>query len=365
LTFYPLGNADSYLIALESGKHLLVDYGNVRDPKNKDDLRIDLPVALREALGSTSAFDVVIFTHTDRDHVQGASEFFELRHAKKYQGDGRVTIEDMWVPAAFIIDTKFDNEDAPILQREARYRLREGQGIRIFGRPETLKAWLEGEGLSFNERRACLVDAGRLVPGFTREQQGVEFFAHSPFAVHQDAEIIDKNRNCIVLQATFDVDGQATRLILGADAPREALNEIVQVTKTHGNGERLQWDIFKLPHHCSYLSLSDEKGKDITSPDQDIKWLFEQGQPSAILVSTSDPIPDNDDSDQPPHRQAANYYRSRKDAIKGDFVVTMEHPSRLRPEPLVITIGDTGGTVKRTRVTSAAYLSSRPAPRAG
>lgn len=366
LTVFPIGNADTYLLSLEGGRRLLFDYAALGDPDADDDLRIDLPCTLREALGEAKVLDVVVFTHADGDHVTGAAAFFELTHAKKYQGGDRVGITELWVPAAFIVDTTFDNDDAPIIQAEARHRLREGSGIRVFGRPDALTDWLEREGLSLDSRRSCLVDAGTVVPGFTLNDDGAEFFAHSPFAIHQDAVIIDKNRNCIVLQAVLQVGGQRTRLILGADAPCEALEQIVQVTRAHGRDERLEWDVFKLPHHCSYLSLSDEKGADVTGPLPDIAWLYEErGSTGGILISSSLPIPSDDESTQPPHRQAAAYYRRRASALDGKFVVTMEHPSKMRPEPLVIAIDGSGAEVKQMRAASGVFLASRPAPRAG
>ena len=50
ITFYPLGNADTCLIGLANGKLLLFDYADVRDPKNKDDIRIDLHTSLKAKL---------------------------------------------------------------------------------------------------------------------------------------------------------------------------------------------------------------------------------------------------------------------------------------------------------------------------
>jgi hypothetical protein len=139
---------------------------------------------------------------------------------------------------------------------------------------------------------------------------------------------------------------------------------IVSVTRAHGNEERLEWDVSKLPHHCSYLSLGPEKGSSSTTPVPAVKWLYEQqGQTGSIIVSTSDPIP-SEDTDNPPHRQAANYYRGVSSSLFGEFVVTMEHPKKTAPERLIIEIGRSGASVKK-QVAVGAPLVSRPAPRAG
>jgi hypothetical protein len=31
------------------------------------------------------------------------------------------------------------------------------------------------------------------------------------------------------------------------------------------------WDVFKVPHHCSYTALSDTKGKDETVPVDEVR----------------------------------------------------------------------------------------------
>ena len=84
------------------------------------------------------------------------------------------------------------------------------------------------------------------------------------------------------------------------------------------------------------------------------------GQAKGIIVSTSDPIPDNDDSDQPPHRQAANYYKDVVADLDGQFKVTMEHPKELDPKPLVIEITAKGAEVAGAK-TEAAAAKSIPA----
>jgi hypothetical protein len=368
ITFYPLGNADCCLIDLDSRRKLLFDYADMRCATDPDDLRIDLPTKLQEDLDSASrtSYDVVAFTHLDNDHICGASNFFYLEHAKKYQSEGRTRIAEIWVPAGVIIEEGCTDE-ARIIQAEARHRLRKGEGIRVFSRPAALEAWLKQENLSLASRSHLITDAGQLVPGFTREADGVEFFVHSPFASRlEDGSLFDRNTDALVLQATFVVDGVETKLLLAADAPHEVLSEIVRITKYHSREGRLAWDIFKLPHHCSYLSLGPEKGKEKTEPVPDVQWLFEtQGQHAGIVVSTSKPIPSNDDDDQPPHRQAAAYHKGVVAGLGGRFIVTMEHPKESAPGPLLVTIDRFKATVKMRAGAVGGLATSAPAPRAG
>ena len=122
LTFYPLGNADCCLIDLDGGKKMLFDYANMRNPEDEGDLRCDLPVLICENLEASSRdyFDVVAFTHLDEDHYKGATEFFWLDHAQKYQDEDRIKIKTLWVPAAMITETSLDKEEARVLRKEAR-----------------------------------------------------------------------------------------------------------------------------------------------------------------------------------------------------------------------------------------------------
>ena len=192
----------------------------------------------------------------------------------------------------------------------------------------------------------------------------VEFFVHSPFAFRIKDTIEDRNQGSLVLHATFEISGTETKVVFGADSNYEAWIDIVNITRSHSREERLEWDVFKIPHHCSYLALSDNKGKNVTVPKPEIKWLYEQGNSGGIIVSTSNPIP-NKGTEQPPHKQAANYYKQRKTAINGKCEVTMEHPKPSRPEPLVINLDKFGASLKMAILAGAASISSRPAPRAG
>ena len=357
LTFFPLGNADCCRIDLDGGEKILFDCAAMQDPDDANDKRCDLHQELRDDL--------------DRDHFAKATEFFHLDHAKKYQGGDRIKMNMMWVPAALITEKGPDDAEARVLQQEARYRFKQGQGIRVFSRPERLQKWCDENSVNLSERRHLITNAGELVPGFTLRKHGVEFFVHSPFAVRQDVNTVeDRNGDAIVVHATFEVAGAKTKVLLMADSTHEALTDIVNITKSKGNDDRLEWDVVELPHHCSYLSLGPDKGDEKTVPVDELEWLYgEQGLEGGVIVSTSKPIPSSgtkEDSDpQPPHRQAANYYKGVVAKMDGQFVVTMEHPKESAPEPVVIEVGSAGATLKVSAVTGVYVATSRPAPRAG
>lgn len=357
LTFYPLGNAETLRIDLENERKILIDYADRRDPDNKFDLRCDLPELLKEDLKAVKRedYDVVAFTHLDDDHICGSREFFHFEHSKSLQGDGRIRMTEMWVPAFAVLEKSLDG-DAAAIRKEARYRLKDlkGEGIRVFSAPGTLKEWFEENDLDIDDyrRRGIVLDAGKVVPTFSLDDDDVEFFIHSPFASRTDDGALHvRNTDAIVMQAVFQQGSSQTRFMITADIPYSQLDEIVRVTRLKKNDERLAWDINDIPHHCSYTAINSEKGKDKTEPTDNIRWYYEQGKDAGIIVSSSEPIP-NEDTDQPPHRQAAAYYKDVVEDLDGQFLVTMEHPKKSAPEPLVIEISDRGAALKRATVIS-------------
>jgi hypothetical protein len=340
ITFFNLGNADTTLIRLGSGKNILWDYANMQGEKH-----CDLPKELNRRVPK-KYFDAVCFTHGDEDHVKGMSEYFYLEHAKAYQSDDRKKITDLWVPAALFLESSNEYcDDAKVLKAEAKHRfLIMKKGIKVFSKPDELKKWIESEGVKFSEVEHLIVDAGKLVPGWNKNSDGIEFFVHSPFKGHvDDTEVIDRNNAAIIVQAVFG-NKVETKLMLGSDADSENLKFIVKITKRNGNPSRLLWDIFHLCHHCSYKAINkDEKGKTKTTPIEEVKWLMEtQGQQNCFMISPSEIIPSSD-TDQPPHKQGYNYYKADvADKKNGAVKVTMEHPTKDKPEPMEFIIDDSG-----------------------
>ena len=258
LTFYPLGNADCCLIDLSEGKKILYDYANTRGED-----ACDLAEWLKEDLDGVDEIDVVAFSHSDQDHVKGAKDFFYMEWAAKYQSDDRVKMKELWVPADMIID-KHPNEDesARVLREEARHRLKEGKGVKVFSRPERLKDWLEDNDLTLKEREDCIVNAGVVVDTFSLDADGVEVFAHAPFSMMDGEEIIDKNTNSLVHHLTIKEGEKEFGVLMCADAVQATLDGVVKQTKKYGNEERLAWDILKVAHHCSCLLYTSPSPRD-------------------------------------------------------------------------------------------------------
>ena len=325
---------------------------------------------------SGTIFDIVAFTHADRDHIQGSTDFFDLQHAEKYQGEGRTKIRCLWVPAAILLEEAERDEKSEefcILRQEARYRLLEGRDILVFSKPQALKDWLEPKlkerGEAADARDHLFLDAGTTVQGFSLDSDGVEFFCHSPFIKHCDEGDIIRNSAALVFNIRFGVAaGQHDYLHIG-DASWEDIEDIVRTTQYHKNDDRLEWDLFNIPHHCSYLALSDEKGDKETQPKSLVEHLLLQGRSDAYIVSSSKPIPDVKEAYQeiqPPHIQARKAYERHLKKVGGrKFLVTMEEPTAKKPEPLVFEVRSTGISWQGSVISGAAAILTSKPQRAG
>lgn len=367
IAFYPVGNGDTTQVILDNGKRLLFDFCHRKKGEDEDDPLIDLKKILREELTEAKRkdFDVVCFTHADADHIAGSTDFFELQHADKYCGKDRIKILELWVPASMILEEGAEGEDR-VLRQEARHRLKEGKGILVFSKPEILKDWMADNKIDFEKRKHLFVDAGQVVDRFALDKDGLEVFCHSPFIEHAHEGDAIRNEGSIIVQLTFEIDGSKAKFLEVGDTDHTCLAQIVRITNAHKRAERLEWDIFNIPHHCSYKALGEEKGKSQTKPDDDVAKLLLAGQEGAYIVSSSLPIDDTPaayEQKEPPHIQAKNTYKEYLSKVKGrEFLVTMEHKSRKRPEPIRFVIE--GGGISKKALTksalSAVYVSTPP-----
>jgi len=378
ITCYSVGNGDTTQIVLSNGRRILFDFCHREKAEDQDTSEIDLMAQLKEELKKAERdyFDVVAFTHADRDHIQGSTEFFELKHADKYQGEGRIKIRELWVPAAMLLEEAEKDqqtEEFVLLRQEARHRLLEGKDVLVFSRPPALIDWLKEKlrdrGESGNARDHLFVDAGQIVQSFSLDRDHADFFCHSPFIKHTDEGDIIRNDAALIFNVRFRADGAHYDYLHVGDAPWEVLEDIVRTTRYHKNDDRLEWNLYNIPHHCSYLSLSDDKGEKETEPKPLVAELLRQGRTDAYIACSSNPIPDLKESysqEQPPHIQARKAYERYLDGVGGRrFLVTMEEPNANKPEPLLFEITGGGVSWKRSASIGApAIVTSRP-PRAG
>jgi hypothetical protein len=367
VSFFPIENADCCRIVLSSGARLLFDYCHRRKPGND---KYDLADNIKQDLLKRGDLlvEVLCITHLDDDHCDGAEDFFYFEYAKKYQGEGRTKIKDLWVPAAAILETGVE-DSAWVIRQEAIHRLtKQKSGVKVFSRPGSLDDWLKAKGVNPKDVEHLIVDAGTYVPGWKKGTQGVEFFVHSPFAMRQgDGAPQSRNNNAIFVQATFQEGTRDTRLILSADVDSDVIADIVKVSKYHHNEARLGWDINNVPHHSSYKSLNagGERCGTIT-PIDEVDWLYQQGGTGGYLVSTSKTIPSDCAEKMPPHKNAADYYKEQASKIAGEYVVTADFPTKAKPAEMVFEITSQGAKlIKQSGSVGSGGAISTPASRAG
>lgn len=377
IVMYPVGNGDTTQIIMAKGRRFLFDFNHCKLAEDEKDPRIDLHKSLKEDLKAAKRdyFDMVAFTHADLDHICGSTDFFELWHAEKYKGNGRIKINELWVPAAMLVEEVARDElsdEFALWRKEARHRVLEGKGIKVFSMPEEVKKWLrpalQAKGEAVTARDHLFVDAGTVVNSFSLAADGAEFFCHSPFIKHCDEGDIVRNDASLVFNVRMRADGADYDFLQIGDSSWEVLEDIVRITKAHGNEDRLRYNLFNLPHHCSYLCLSDEKGEKETEPKPGVKELLLYGKQDSYIVSSSYPIPNSRDmytQTQPPHVQARNAYETYLKKVKGrKFVVTMEEPKASKPEPVTFEVSVGGVSWIKAIAGAPAILTSSP-PRAG
>lgn len=361
ITFFPEGNAECVFLELDNGKRMLMDYANMHsgDPRYAD---------LTTSFEDIDSFDIVMFTHPHDDHVKGAADFFYFDYTPKYRIGKRAKIKELWISAAFLLDVN-PCEDARVIRQEARHRLKEcnREGIKIFAAPGSLTTWLKDNDLSTDENDHPIIHAGTLMDssmhGLGNE---ISIFVHAPFS--EDAEDAD-NRNdpSIVIQIALDNADQTTNIFITGDTPHDVLDKIVERSESSGNADYLKWDLYDIPHHCSYTGLSDERGEDITEPSEDIKRLLQEyGQENAFLVASCRAFSDVGDEDtQPPHVQAKKAYRKyskNTDGSSKTLLITSEYSGKTNPKPLRFKIDCTG--IREDTGFNTVFIHT-PAPRAG
>lgn len=380
VTFYPVGNGDTSLIETKKKRFILMDFYQTSNSTDANKPEHDIATALRKKLkdAKKTSFDIVAFTHADKDHINGCTEFFHLEHANKYQGEGRIVIDELWVPAAILLesaDNDKQSEEFVILRQEARYRLKNKSGIKVFSKPEELKKLIENWGMDIDELKDFIVDAGTVINNFTLKDDGVEFFVHSPFIKHcsENGKDIKRVRNeaSLIFNIRFQVDDQQYDYLAVGDSEAHVLEDIVTITKDKKREDRLAWDLFNIPHHCSYLALAENgnKGEKETTPLPKVKELLLMGKKDSYLICSSEPFKSNkdaEDSIQPPHIQAKRCYEKYLKEVKGrKFIVTGENGGVKNPEPVIVNIQSSGITIKTIAATAAIATAAATPARAG
>lgn len=279
IKFYPVENGDCTLIKLDNGKTVVVDcqfLNDIYDQKGcqiRFDVKADLLKELAKDENGNPYVDLFISTHPHDDHCKGFEGNFYHGNPQNYDkktNKDEIIIGELWVTPGGVGNELADS--AETIRQEAKrrrklydddnhYRGSYGNYLHIIG---------YNQQSSFDERYGY-------VPGTTvtsvngAEMEWLELFIHAPFKEDVDAsrKNKDKNATSIVVQYAFKVlDDQCnkivkSRLLMAGDAEHEIWQHIIDNNK---DDDKLKWNIFLAPHHCSWTFFNESSNKNEVKP---------------------------------------------------------------------------------------------------
>lgn len=355
IKFYPVGNGDTTLITLSDNTTILIDCklrtsAEDEEDKEKYDVKKDLLESIKKR-DNNPFVDVFILTHPDQDHCLGFSKNFYCGDPSKYKKENRdndeIIIDELW--ATSMLFDVVTNDDAKALKKEAERRR---------------KLWDEDSAEKDKPgNRICMIgyngdekfeNVEAYVPGNTiteinnKVQTNFEFFVHSPFkkTLIVATSEKDKNYSSIVMQARFKVNASdkdfATFFLFGGDADHYSWKEVLDKSKKHKNEDKLNWDIFLSPHHCSWTYFNDvpyDEKEENKTPKKSSLDILDYKVGKGKIVASSKVISKHDKN--PPHWEAKQQYLKKLDS-NDNFLELAKIPSEDEPKPVIFKITPQG-----------------------
>lgn len=346
--FYPVDNGDTVLFKVD--KTTIQIDANIRSNDDCYDVMSDLLDEFNKDGEGKYHLDLFMLTHPDEDHCHGIDTYYYLGDPDKYSDEDLendlVIIDELMVTPMLFTDAT--SAPAKALKKEAERRrklwdenssdkTKAGNRLVIIGydgdkKYENVTSYIPGETVKkINGKSMTLL----------------EFFVHSPFKdslVEGRAEA-DKNETSIVMQARLkynstDADPAALYLF-GGDADHYIWEEIQDQSKAHGNDDKLDFDIFMAPHHCSWSYFNDvpyKKGETDEPVESSKNLIKNHKMTGAVIIASSKQIKDDDDN--PPHYPAKEEYVELIGA--GKFISLAEEPDSKNPKSVVYEVTSGG-----------------------
>ncbi len=374
IKFYPVDNADNILIKLIDDSTIQIDCQIREGEENANGVKIfdvkkDLLKELKRDSKNNPFVDLFVLTHPHKDHCFGFEGNYYGGNPDEYSDINRendeIIIGELWVTQQIFLNDLC--QQAILIRKEAKRR-RElfekdpkkadtyGNRIRIIGYNDLDKTV---EGLHYTP--------GTIVNKFNgKVSDFIEFFIHAPFKsdlVIGRAEK-DHNSTSIIFQASFRLakgGHTITRALFGGDADHYKWEKVLRISESNNNQDKLMWDIFLSPHHCSWSFFNDRPYEDNKTPKDYALELLDYRQGNAYVVASCVKIEDDDNN--PPHHQAKEQYV--KKVGSGYFRNTAINKSSLAPEPLEFVIEVNGIKLTKTESAAAFGIIGNSTPRAG
>lgn len=352
MTFYQVDNGASALVTLDDATHILFDIKQKPDDVTEDDKTEDIHASLLKTLPKRDGrrqLTVFALTHADLDHCQGFTRVF-FYPGQDEDDDELIGIDELWVTAS-IFNEKLSGP-AKDVQKEARRRLRLWSDTNTHAQAEKPGNMLVVFGRSDSENLEHLPESRHLGAGTTvttiagQKRTDLDIFVHCPFSYHLNSDEVLRNDASLVLQISITDGSSEAALLIGGDAGCSTWKTVYNKSREKGNYDRLEWDVFFIPHHGSYKFFTEKEHEEgrkeaESSPAKTSMGILSSGRQKGWLVCSSRPVKEaNYDDEYPPHIEAVRHYR--KCALElGDterFVCLMEHPSEKNPSPLVLRL---------------------------
>lgn len=328
LTFFPVGNGDMALIALDNGQHILIDVNIRASADDEEDETHDVANDLKKRLPRDEEgrlyVDAVLISHPDVDHVSGLRNHFHLGPPDEFPEDDedRILIREMWSSPIVFRRASTQHklcDDAKAWATEARRRVKlfrekgmggtdDGDRILILGKDRNGKT---------DDIMDIVILQDQLITAANRDQDG-QFEARllAPIYVAEDdkdlIELLSKNNSSVILRFSIMADGKADacRFLSGGDAGVEIWDRLWRRHKD-ANSDWFSYDVMETPHHCSWRTLShdrwSEMGENVkVSPDA--RSALSQTRKGAHIVASCNPI--KEEEPNPPHERAKREYIS-------------------------------------------------------
>lgn len=370
IKYYPVGNGDCSLIKLDDGTTMIIDCQISEITKDDKDSLFDVKTDLLKELNKDEKghpfVDLFVNTHPHSDHCAGFEKNFFCGKLEDYDAKDdkdKIVIGELWVsPMAFA--NSIDESAKPIrVEAKRRRKLYDedsdyageyGSFLRIIGYDKDK---------NFDTRYGYI--PGTEVDTINDEKlDKFSIFIHAPFkdCVETGKEKDDKNEVSIVLHLTFkDEEGKTLcRVLTAGDAEYDVWDKIVE---NNNDDEKLRWNIFLAPHHCSWTFFNSTNNKEEIKDSS--KIILEKQLPGAHIVTSCSSIKHLDPkATPPPCDEAVKEYKKRLKSGEDHFLNTADEYCSTR-KPIVFKITENGKIREKVVISTIQSVVSKPAPRAG
>jgi len=374
IKYYPVDNADNSLIKLSDNTTIQVDCQIREGEENSDGVKIydvkkDMLKELQKDANDNPFVDLFVLSHPHKDHCAGFEGNYYCGDPDNYSDDNReneeIIIGELWVTQMVFGNSICD--EAVAIRKEAKRR-------RKLFEEKPWEANKQGNRLHIigYTKDDSVVDGLNYIPGSTVDTINGKYcnyasiFIHAPFKSDLVSETAndDHNATSIVFQISFKTSlfGEIkSRAIFGGDADHYIWEKVKTISEDNGNSDKLKWNLFLAPHHCSWSFFNDRPYEDHTEPMDYSLALLDYKEKGAHVIASSKKI--KNEKPNPPHYPAKEEYV--KKVGTGYFRNTGVNKSETAPKPLEFEISDSGTKLKKVATTVATGMLGNSSLRAG